>query len=143
MNITMKQLFMIEQLISSPLIEYQILMLQKLTSTILQKSAFMLHVMYTDTSGGNKHMYIADKRSCYMLKLAAKFGSVSDLLYIFSQILCSIFILPVVFTPDISLFLYKHMITIQISTLTLSALCLDFVLVDIFLNKTRVYQNRK
>ena len=27
-------------------------------------------------------MYIADKRSCYMLKLAAKFGPVSDLLYI-------------------------------------------------------------
>ena len=27
-------------------------------------------------------MYIADKRSCYMLKLAAKFGFVSDLLYI-------------------------------------------------------------
>ena len=26
-------------------------------------------------------MYIADKRSCYMLKLAAKFGYVSDLLY--------------------------------------------------------------
>ena len=31
-------------------------------------------------------MYIADKRSCYMLKLAAKFGSVSDLLYIFPNI---------------------------------------------------------
>ena len=27
-------------------------------------------------------MYISDKRSCYMLKLAAKFGSVDDLLYI-------------------------------------------------------------
>ena len=27
-------------------------------------------------------MYIADKRSCYMLKLTAKFGFVSDLLYI-------------------------------------------------------------
>ena len=27
-------------------------------------------------------MYIADKRSCYMLKLAAKFGYVFDLLYI-------------------------------------------------------------
>ena len=88
-------------------------------------------------------MYIADKRFCYMLKLAAKFGSVSDLLYIFPNIVFTIFILPVVFTPDISLFLYKHMITIQISTPTLSALCLDFVLVDIFLNKTRVYQNRK
>ena len=94
--------------------------------------------MYTYTSGGNKKMYIADKRSCYMLKLAAKFGSVSDLLYIFPNIVFTIFILPVVFTPDISLFLYKHMITIQISTPTLSALCLDFVLVDIFLNITRV-----
>ena len=42
----------------------------------------MLHDMYTDTPGGNKQMYIADKRSCYMLKLAAKFGFVSDWLYI-------------------------------------------------------------
>ena len=27
-------------------------------------------------------MYIADKRSCYMLKLAAKFGFISDLFHI-------------------------------------------------------------
>ncbi|XP_078337411.1 uncharacterized protein LOC144626673 [Crassostrea virginica] len=78
----MKLLHMKEQLISSPLTQCQIHMLQKHTATILQKSAFMLHDMYTDTSGGNKQMYIADKRSCYMLKLAAKFGFVSDLLYI-------------------------------------------------------------
>ncbi|XP_022340597.2 uncharacterized protein LOC111135131 [Crassostrea virginica] len=78
----MKYLHMVEQLIRSPLTQYQIPILQKLTASILQTSAFMLHEMYTDTSGGNKQMYIADKRSCYMLKLAAKFGFVSDLLYI-------------------------------------------------------------
>ncbi|XP_078337452.1 uncharacterized protein LOC111138505 [Crassostrea virginica] len=78
----MKHLHMVEQLIRSPLTQCQILMLQKHTATVLQTSAFMLHDMYTDTSGGNKQMYIADKRSCYMLKLAAKFGFVSDLLYI-------------------------------------------------------------
>nr|XP_022335968.1 uncharacterized protein LOC111132453 [Crassostrea virginica] len=78
----MEYLHMVEQLIRSPLTQYQIPMLQKLTATILQTSAFMLHDMYTDTSGGNKQMYIADKRSCYMLKLAAKFGFAPDLLYI-------------------------------------------------------------
>nr|XP_022339737.1 uncharacterized protein LOC111134717 [Crassostrea virginica] len=78
----LEYIHMVEQLIRSPLTQYQIPMLQKLTATILQRSAFMLHDMYTDTSGGNKQMYIADKRSCYMLKLAAKFGFVSDLLYI-------------------------------------------------------------
>nr|XP_022340064.1 uncharacterized protein LOC111134870 [Crassostrea virginica] len=82
LHICMKSLYMVEQLIWTPLTQYQILMLQKLTASILQRSAFILHDMYTDTSGGNKQMYIADKRSCYMLNLAAKFGFVSDLLYI-------------------------------------------------------------
>ena len=59
-------------------------MLQKLTVSIsiLQNSAFMLHDIGTNTSEGNKQMYIADKRSCYMLKLANKFGSVDDMLYL-------------------------------------------------------------
>ncbi|XP_078337375.1 uncharacterized protein LOC144626671 [Crassostrea virginica] len=78
----MKHLHLVEQLFSSPLTQCQIPKLQKHTATILQTSAFMLHDMYTNTSGGNKQMYIADKRSCNMLKLAAKFGFVSDLLYI-------------------------------------------------------------
>nr|XP_022300826.1 uncharacterized protein LOC111109030 [Crassostrea virginica] len=77
-----KYLSVVQQLIRSPLRQCQIPMIQKLTATVLQKSAFVLHEMYTNTSGGNKQMYIADKRSCYMLKLAAKFGFVSDLLYI-------------------------------------------------------------
>nr|XP_022298618.1 uncharacterized protein LOC111107630 [Crassostrea virginica] len=80
--ICIKYLSVVEQLIRSPLRQIQAPMLQKLTATVLQTSAFVLHEMYTNTSGGNKQMYIADKRSCYMLKLAAKFGSVSDLLYI-------------------------------------------------------------
>nr|XP_022298634.1 uncharacterized protein LOC111107642 [Crassostrea virginica] len=77
-----KYLSVVEQLIRSPLRQCQVPMLQKLTATVLQIIAFVLHEMYTDTSEGNKQMYIADKRSCYMLKLAAKFGPVSDLLYI-------------------------------------------------------------
>nr|XP_022298647.1 uncharacterized protein LOC111107655 [Crassostrea virginica] len=76
-----KYLSVVEQLIRSPLRQCQVPMLQKLTATVLQTSAFVLHEMYTNTSGDNKQMYIADKRSCYMLKLAAKFGYVSDLLY--------------------------------------------------------------
>ena len=72
----------VEQLIRSPLTQYQIIMLQKHTASILQTAAFKLHDMYTNRSEVNKHMYIADRMSCYMLKLAAKFGIVSDLLYI-------------------------------------------------------------
>ena len=77
----MEHLHMVEQFIRSPLTQCQIPMLQKLTAIILQSSAFMLHDMYTNTPGRNKHMYIADKRSCHMLKLAVKFGCVSSLLY--------------------------------------------------------------
>nr|XP_022341016.1 uncharacterized protein LOC111135341 [Crassostrea virginica] len=82
LNRCLEHLHMVEQLIRSPLTQSQIPFLEKHTATILQRSAFMLHDMYTDTSGGNKQLYIADKRPCYMLKLAAKFGYVSDLLYI-------------------------------------------------------------
>nr|XP_022308596.1 uncharacterized protein LOC111114542 [Crassostrea virginica] len=78
----MEYLQVVQQLIRSPLSQYQMTMLQKLTATVLQTSAFYLYEMYTSTSGVNKQMYIADKMSCYMLKLAAKFGFVSNLLYI-------------------------------------------------------------
>ena len=78
----MEYIPLVEQLIRSPLRESQISMLRKLTATILQSAAFILNEMCTFTSNVNKYMYIANKRSCYMLKLAAKFGSVSDLLYI-------------------------------------------------------------
>eukprot|EP00105_Crassostrea_gigas_P031213 XP_011453837.1 PREDICTED: uncharacterized protein LOC105346813 [Crassostrea gigas] len=71
----------IEQLLGLPLTQYHIVMLQKLTATILQRTAFILHNMYTNT-GSNKQLYITNKISCHMLKLTAKFGCVSDMLYI-------------------------------------------------------------
>ncbi|XP_052699192.1 uncharacterized protein LOC128176718 [Crassostrea angulata] len=77
----MNILHTIEQLIGSPLTQYHVVSLQKYTATILQSTAFILHNMYTNT-GVNKQVYIAHKMSRHMLKLAAKFGYVSDMLYI-------------------------------------------------------------
>uniref|UniRef100_K1QMS9 Mab-21-like HhH/H2TH-like domain-containing protein n=1 Tax=Magallana gigas TaxID=29159 RepID=K1QMS9_MAGGI len=71
----------VEQLIHSPLTQYQVLMLQRITASVLLNTAFMLHNMYKNTCV-NKQMYIADKISCHMMKLAAKFGCISDMLYI-------------------------------------------------------------
>eukprot|EP00105_Crassostrea_gigas_P002575 XP_011415148.1 PREDICTED: uncharacterized protein LOC105319340 isoform X1 [Crassostrea gigas] len=71
----------IEQLISLPLTQYHIVMLQKLTVTILKRTAFILHNLYTNI-GSNKQLYIVDKLSSHLLKIAAKFGYVSDMLYI-------------------------------------------------------------
>ena len=78
----MGYIHLIEQLIGTPLTQYQIAAVQQITASTLQASAFILHDMYMNTSGVNKHMYITDKNCCYMLKLAAKFGCISDLLYI-------------------------------------------------------------
>ena len=73
----------VEQLIDSNLTQHEIIMLQKHTATILQTCASSLHETCTNPTGVNKHVYIADKISfCYMLKLAAKFGFVSDLLFV-------------------------------------------------------------
>uniref|UniRef100_K1R8S8 Uncharacterized protein n=1 Tax=Magallana gigas TaxID=29159 RepID=K1R8S8_MAGGI len=77
----MKYIQTIEQLIGSPLSQYHVVSLQKHTATILHCTAYILHNMYTST-GVNKQMYIADKMPCHMLKLAAKFGCISDMLYI-------------------------------------------------------------
>ena len=72
-----------DQMIGYPLTEYQVAMVQKLTANILQRTAFTLNNMYTNTCTGlNKQMYIADRMSCNMLKLAAKFGFISDMVYI-------------------------------------------------------------
>ena len=79
---SMLYLHTVEHSMRSPLTQCQIIMFQKHIVTGLQISAFMLHDKYTNTSGGNKQMYIADKRSRYMLKLAAKYGRISELLYI-------------------------------------------------------------
>ncbi|XP_034314499.2 uncharacterized protein [Magallana gigas] len=76
-----KAIHTIEQWVDSRLTHRQVVMLQKLTASVLQHTAVMLHNMYTNISV-NKKMYIADKMSCRMLKLAAKFGFVSDMLYV-------------------------------------------------------------
>ncbi|XP_065938141.1 uncharacterized protein [Magallana gigas] len=71
----------IEQLVYSPLTQCQVVTIQKLTVYFNVYTAFELHNLYTNKCC-NKQMYIADKISCHMLKLAAKFGFVSDMLYI-------------------------------------------------------------
>uniref|UniRef100_A0A8W8LIB9 Protein mab-21 n=1 Tax=Magallana gigas TaxID=29159 RepID=A0A8W8LIB9_MAGGI len=76
-----KVIHTIEQVVDSPLTHYQLVALRRLTAFLFQCTASRLHNIYTYT-GVNKQMYIADKMSCHMLKLAAKFGCVSDMLYI-------------------------------------------------------------
>nr|XP_034332006.1 uncharacterized protein LOC117691059 [Crassostrea gigas] len=76
-----KYLHRVEQLLGLPLTQYHIVMLQKLTANILQRTAFNLNNMYTNT-GSNKQLFITNKISCHALKFAAKFGFVSDMLYI-------------------------------------------------------------
>uniref|UniRef100_A0A8W8IZG4 Mab-21-like HhH/H2TH-like domain-containing protein n=1 Tax=Magallana gigas TaxID=29159 RepID=A0A8W8IZG4_MAGGI len=74
-----KAIHTIEQLLELP--HYQTVTLQTLTVSILQSLAFITSNKYTKT-GVNKQIYIAHKMSFHMLKLAAKFGCVSDMLYI-------------------------------------------------------------
>ncbi|XP_065941682.1 uncharacterized protein [Magallana gigas] len=80
-HVCIKCLIIVQHLILSPLTEYQNIKLQKVTVNIFQHMAFILKNMQTNTSG-NKEIYVADKNSSYILKLAAKFGFVSDLLYV-------------------------------------------------------------
>nr|XP_034317673.1 uncharacterized protein LOC117686581 [Crassostrea gigas] len=77
----MKCLLTVQHLIASPHKEYQIIIIQKHTADIFENIAFTKKNMHTNSSD-NKHMYIADKISLHMLKLAAKFGCISDMLYI-------------------------------------------------------------
>nr|XP_022315974.1 uncharacterized protein LOC111119782 [Crassostrea virginica] len=85
-----KYLHTIELMIGEPLTQYQVLMLKNITATILQSTAFTLFNTYTNP-GLNKQMYIAERMSCHMLKLAAKFGCISDMMYI-AMFYCKTFI---------------------------------------------------
>uniref|UniRef100_K1R5N6 Uncharacterized protein C3orf59 n=1 Tax=Magallana gigas TaxID=29159 RepID=K1R5N6_MAGGI len=76
-----KYLYGIEKWVDLRLTHYQVFMLQRLAAYFLRNTAVVLHNMYTNTRA-NKRMYIADKMSRHMLKLAAKFGNVSDMLFI-------------------------------------------------------------
>nr|XP_022309335.1 uncharacterized protein LOC111115052 [Crassostrea virginica] len=77
----MKTLRIIEQMVQSPLTQYKVVTLQKVTSIVLQSAAFILHNQQPNISV-NKERYVADRNFCFMLKLAAKFGCVTDRLYI-------------------------------------------------------------
>ncbi|XP_062609456.1 uncharacterized protein LOC134271237, partial [Saccostrea cucullata] len=76
-----RYLHTIEQMIGSPLLtQYQVLKLQISTARVLQYTAFILHMeTYTPE---NKLSYRADKMSSHMLKLASRFGCITDMLYI-------------------------------------------------------------
>jgi hypothetical protein len=71
----------VDQLTVSPLTQYQVVMLQALTAISLHSAAFTLHNMNSNTTE-NKLVYITDRISCHMLKLTAKFGCISDRLYL-------------------------------------------------------------
>jgi hypothetical protein len=77
----MKHLNTINQLTVSLLTQYQVLMLQVLTAYLLHRAALILHNMYSNITE-NKLVYIADRMSCHMLKFTAKFGWISDRLYL-------------------------------------------------------------
>ncbi|XP_052677579.1 uncharacterized protein LOC128158676 [Crassostrea angulata] len=77
----LKAIKIVEQLVNSPLHQYQDAILRSLSSTFFKNTAFILNNMYT-IAVVNKHVYIANKICCLMLKLAARFGRISDMLYI-------------------------------------------------------------
>ncbi|XP_061165917.1 uncharacterized protein LOC133174835 [Saccostrea echinata] len=77
----MRYLHTIEQMIDAPLLtEYQVIMLQKLTADVLKQTVFILHMKTNAYT--NKLSYRNDKIYCHMLKLAAKFGYITDMLYL-------------------------------------------------------------
>ncbi|XP_062572821.1 uncharacterized protein LOC134234793 [Saccostrea cucullata] len=77
-----RYLYTIEYMIGSSLLtQYQVLQLEKLLASVLQKTAFIIIHMET-YAHKNKLRYRADKISFHMLKLAAKFGFITDIMYI-------------------------------------------------------------
>ncbi|XP_056014771.1 uncharacterized protein LOC125673784 [Ostrea edulis] len=77
----MKHLNTVEQSTVLPLTQYEVLVLQVYTTSLLHRAAFTLQNMYSNTTE-NKLVYIADRMSSHMLKLTTKFGSISDRLFI-------------------------------------------------------------
>lgn len=77
-----KSLCLLEQLIHLPLTHYQVVQIQKLAVDYLQNTAAsLLHKIYIAPCL-NKRMYIVYKLCGQMLRFSAKFGSVSDMLYV-------------------------------------------------------------
>ncbi|XP_062613657.1 uncharacterized protein LOC134275391 [Saccostrea cucullata] len=82
-NSCLEVLNIIEQLNfnDSSLSQYQFFALERLRKCALQIATFILHT-HINFSAINKLRYSADKLACNMLKLAAKTGCISDLLYL-------------------------------------------------------------
>lgn len=81
LQIFAKAIQTVKQLIYSTLTEYQIILVQKNTVSILRSAAFILLNIDKNTNA-NKLSYISDKKSRNMLKLVVKFGFLSDIVYI-------------------------------------------------------------
>jgi hypothetical protein len=79
----MKYLHAVEQLTVSPLTPYQVVMLQLFTASLLCTTAFKLQNMcaHSNTTD-NKLVYIANRMICHILKLTAKFGCISEKLFL-------------------------------------------------------------
>ncbi|XP_062570979.1 uncharacterized protein LOC134233001 [Saccostrea cucullata] len=71
----------VEHLMGKSLTHYKVFYLQKNTTYFLYTAAFLFFNRWANTHP-NKLMYTADKMICHMLRLAAKFGCISDMLYI-------------------------------------------------------------
>ena len=82
MHDCMKCFQVIQQLIYLPVKQCQIIQLKKLTARVFQTSAFMLHNRFHGTLNCNRHVYSADRISCYMLKQAVNIGFTSSILYL-------------------------------------------------------------
>ncbi|XP_061184892.1 uncharacterized protein LOC133192902 [Saccostrea echinata] len=80
----------VEFLIGTPLTQYQLVKIEKHTACILQSTSFVLYNTFTafilhNVQGKediNKFKYIIDKIAHRMLRLAAKFGFISDTLFL-------------------------------------------------------------
>lgn len=74
----LEPLKLIEEMIDSNVSEIGTLVIRRVTISVLENIAFILLNHY---SGKNKSLYVIDKIACHALKLSAKFGNVSDMLF--------------------------------------------------------------
>lgn len=74
----LEPLTIIEDIIDSNVSEIGALVIRRLTINVLENIAFILLSLI---SGNNRSFYVVDKIACVSLKLSAKFGNVSDVLF--------------------------------------------------------------
>lgn len=74
----LEPLEVIEQLFNSNVSKIEALVLRRATINVLENIAFIL---LSQISGENRSFYVVDKIACQALKLSAKFGNVSDMLF--------------------------------------------------------------